>query len=170
MYTYYSSFCGDTSVYALSLRHSGPSPLPLDQIRMFCTSSPELQMKCNYQQQKVFQSGSRWRSFSTGRVVLSVAELELFTFRPGPSLTRSEKVWTGQDCLIEFVQAVSRDDNGNELWLLQQCYNNLRRYLDSCHLPVMAFFSVFFFVLFCFVFFLFIYLLRLCLFVTLSSR
>jgi hypothetical protein len=72
--------------------------------------------------------------------VLSVAEFELFTFRPGPSLTRGEKVWTGQDCLIEFVQAVSWDGNVNELWLLQQCYNNLRRYLDDCHLPVEGFF------------------------------
>jgi len=72
--------------------------------------------------------------------VLSVAEFELFTFRPGPSLTRGEKVWTGQDCLIEFVQAVSWDGNGNELWLLQQCYNNQRLCLDGCHLPVVAFF------------------------------
>lgn len=72
--------------------------------------------------------------------MLSVAQFELFTFRPGPSLTRGEKVWTGQDCLIEFVQAVSWDGNGNELWLLQQCYNNLRRCLDGCHLPVVDLF------------------------------
>jgi hypothetical protein len=102
-------------------------------------------MKCNNQQQKVFQSGSRWRSFSTGRVVLSVAELEMFTFRPGPSLTRGEKVWTGQDCLIEFVQAVSWDGNVNELWLLQQCYNHLLRYLDGYHLQVVSFPFFFFF-------------------------
>jgi hypothetical protein len=101
-------------------------------------------MKCNDQQQKVFQSGSRWRSFCTRRVVLSVAEFELFTFRPGPSLTRGEKVWTGQDCLIEFVQAVRWDGNSNELWLLQQCYNNQRRCLNGCHLPVVAFDSFFF--------------------------
>lgn len=77
--------------------------------------------------------------------MLSVAEFELFTFRPGPSLTRGEKVRTGQDCLIEFVQAVSWEGNGNELWLLQQCYNNQRRCLDGCHLPGVAFFSFFFY-------------------------
>jgi len=70
--------------------------------------------------------------------VLSVAEFEMFTFRPGSSLTRGEKVWTGQDCLIEFVQAVSLDGKGNELWLLQQCYNNQRHCLDGSHLPVVV--------------------------------
>jgi hypothetical protein len=53
------------------------------------------------------------------------------------------EVWTGQDCLIEFVQAVSWDGNGSELWLLQQCYNNQRRCLDGCHLPDVAFFFFF---------------------------
>lgn len=70
--------------------------------------------------------------------MLSVAEFELFTFRPGPSLTRGEKVRTGQDCLIEFVQAVSWDGKGNELWLLQQCYNYQRHCLDGSHLPVVV--------------------------------
>ena len=99
-------------------------------------------MKCNDQQQKVLRSGSHWLSLSAGRVVLRVAEFELFTFRPGPSFTRGEKVWTVQGCLIEFAQAVSWDGNVYELLLLQQCYNKLRLCLDGCHVPVVGSFFV----------------------------